>query len=1051
MINNSLEKNLTSPKQELGEFKNIVEKKSEINFGEKFNALDEQKKIEIIKKGLQEHKDLSSHRKSPEYAEKAFEAESIVLRLSPDKDDKKMEELLGLMEDVGILNTIESIEKTESFHILDDFHRLLVQYIKSGNETTLKEKLDIYPGLHMTLFKIQLPSIDREEDKGKKLEELLSSMEQFYSGMFALADNGVKNYFSIEISFPQGSDQVSFFCAIPDEKSGLFKNQILAIFSDAKISEITDDYNIFNGLEYVSGSILKFEESEFLPIKSYKDLDYDPINIILQSFNNLDKTEGASIQIVLSPSKKNKNQEFDKKIDALNEGKDIKSSLAGDSGFLLKTINSLHEAFFEGGEKKEEKDIKDKEKRSILVEQLKIKNSSRLYNSNIRFITAGNNQSHSDMIRQELESSFLQFENVNGNKFKFKKVEERDMDSFVKKYTFRVFDKKDSIILNTTELTSLFHFPRQKLGVGDILSSSNTAGAQVSYKIKSVQGNYNEDVFKKDIILEKKVQKNDSFKISDLWENDNQDVVEENILENNTQEFNTDNPFANYQLNKEEFFQEEDNYLKGKIEYTQNKIETKKEIFKEKEKNNSIVENINKNPPLIEDKKQNNLGGLKNMGDDSLKTGSNIILGINEYQGVETPIYLQPLDRMRHLYVIGQTGTGKTTLLKNMIVQDIKNGDGVCFIDPHGSDIEDILANIPPERHDDVIYFDPAYLDRPMGLNMLEYDPRYPEQKSFVVNEMLAIFEKLFDMKKSGSGGPMFEMYFRNAVLLTIDNPEDKATLLDVVRVLSDKEYRKQKLEKSTNVTVNQFWTKIAEQAGGDASMENVIPYITSKFDGFLSNDYMRPIISQEKSAFNFREVMDGKKILLINLSKGRLGELNSSLIGLIVVGKILMAALSRVDSLDKNLPPFYLYIDEFQNVTTDSISSILSEARKYKLSLNIAHQYIKQIDEGIKDAIFGNVGSMAVFRVGQEDAEFLKTQFEPTFTAQNIASIDNRNAYLKMLVDGEPQKPFNIRTLAPEEGSQENAEIIKNLSRQRYGKDRKEIEDIIRKKISYL
>jgi len=233
--------------------------------------------------------------------------------------------------------------------------------------------------------------------------------------------------------------------------------------------------------------------------------------------------------------------------------------------------------------------------------------------------------------------------------------------------------------------------------------------------------------------------------------------------------------------------------------------------------------------------------------------------------------------------------------------------------------------------------------------------------------------------------------------------------------------------------------------------MENVIPYITSKFDGFLSNDYMRPIISQEKSAFNFREVMDNKKILLINLSKGRLGELNSGLIGLIVVGKILMAALSRVDSLDKNLPPFYLYIDEFQNVTTDSISSILSEARKYKLSLNIAHQYIKQIDEGIKDAIFGNVGSMAVFRVGQEDAEFLKSQFEPTFTAQDIASIDNRNAYLKMLVDGEPQKPFNIRTLAPEEGSQENAEIIKNLSRQKYGRDRKEVEDVIRKNISLL
>jgi hypothetical protein len=233
--------------------------------------------------------------------------------------------------------------------------------------------------------------------------------------------------------------------------------------------------------------------------------------------------------------------------------------------------------------------------------------------------------------------------------------------------------------------------------------------------------------------------------------------------------------------------------------------------------------------------------------------------------------------------------------------------------------------------------------------------------------------------------------------------------------------------------------------------MENVIPYITSKFDGFLSNDYMRPIISQGKSAFNFREVMDDKKILLINLSKGRLGELNANLIGLIIVGKILMAALSRVDSLDKNLPPFYLYIDEFQNVTTDSISSILSEARKYKLSLNIAHQYIKQIDEGIKDAVFGNVGSMAFFRVGQEDAEFLEKQLQPVFSASDIASIDNRNAYLKMLVDGEPQKPFNIRTMAPGEGSKENAEKIKSLSRMRFGRSREEVEEEIRKKISFL
>lgn len=213
----------------------------------------------------------------------------------------------------------------------------------------------------------------------------------------------------------------------------------------------------------------------------------------------------------------------------------------------------------------------------------------------------------------------------------------------------------------------------------------------------------------------------------------------------------------------------------------------------------------------------------------------------------------------------------------------------------------------------------------------------------------------------------------------------------------------------------------------------------------------MRPIIAQEKSAFNMRDVMDNKKILLINLSKGKLGEMNSNLIGLIIVGKILMAALSRVDSLDKNLPPFYLYIDEFQNVTTDSISQILSEARKYKLSLNIAHQYIKQIDEKIRDAVFGNVGSMAVFRVGPEDAEFLEKQLAPTFNAADIIGLNNYNAYLKILVDGEPQKPFNIETIAPSQGNPEVKDYLKNRAAQELGRDRAEIEAEVNRKFAAM
>ena len=420
-----------------------------------------------------------------------------------------------------------------------------------------------------------------------------------------------------------------------------------------------------------------------------------------------------------------------------------------------------------------------------------------------------------------------------------------------------------------------------------------------------------------------------------------------------------------------------------------------------------------------------------------------IVLGINSYHGKDTEIRMSREDRLRHMYVIGQTGTGKTTILKNMIAQDIKNGEGCCFIDPHGSDIQDILSYVPKERIDDVIYFDPAYTARPMGLNMLEYDPKYPEQKTFVVNELMGIFNKLFDMKTSG--GPMFEQYFKNSAFLVMEHPESGSTLLEIGRVLSDKAFRDMKLSHCKNPIITQFW-KSAEQTTGDQSIANFVPYITSKFDNFISNDIMRPVVLQEKSVFNFREIMDNKKILLVNLSKGRLGEINANLIGLLLVGKIQMAAMSRVDMLGKPMNDFYLYIDEFQNVTTDSISSILSEARKYRLSLTIAHQYISQLEEKIKNAVFGNVGSMAVYRISTEDANFVEQKFKPTFTAQDIIKLDNFNSYVSMLVNGTPTKPFSMTShwsMTPK-GNTEIVEKIKELSYLKYGRPREEVEEEI-------
>lgn len=410
-----------------------------------------------------------------------------------------------------------------------------------------------------------------------------------------------------------------------------------------------------------------------------------------------------------------------------------------------------------------------------------------------------------------------------------------------------------------------------------------------------------------------------------------------------------------------------------------------------------------------------------------------IILGKNVYRGVETIVRMSPDDRRRHLYVVGQTGTGKSYFLRQLAAQDMATGQGIAFFDPHGEEIENLLGLVPKERTEDVIVFDPGDLERPLGLNMLEYNPQYPEQKTFIVNEMINIFDRLYDLKQTG--GPMFEQYMRNALLLLMDDPREQATLMDVPRVFADPDYRAKLLSKCQNGVTRDFWEKEAEKAGGEAALQNITPYVTSKFNTFVANDYMRPIISQPKSAFNFREVMDSGKILLVNLSKGRLGDINSNLLGMILVGKLTMAALSRVDIAGEQRRDFFLYIDEFQSVTTDSISTILSEARKYRLNLTVGHQYIKQLQEKIRDAVFGNVGSICAFRVGSEDAEFLAKQFEPVFTAADLMSVDNRKAYVKLLINGMTALPFNLEALSGKESDLEYGQKVKELSRLKYGK----------------
>jgi len=420
-----------------------------------------------------------------------------------------------------------------------------------------------------------------------------------------------------------------------------------------------------------------------------------------------------------------------------------------------------------------------------------------------------------------------------------------------------------------------------------------------------------------------------------------------------------------------------------------------------------------------------------------------LILGVSMFRGKKKMIYLSDKDRRRHLYVIGQTGTGKSVFLSNMAGDDVKRGKGIAFIDPHGDTAETILSVVPKERAEDVVIFDPADLNRPVGLNMLEYDFNRPEEKTFVINEMLEIFDKLYDLKTTG--GPMFEQYLRNALgLLMEDMPNEPATLTEVPRVFTDAEYRERKLNRIKNPIVVDFWIKEATKVGGEASLANITPYITSKFNIFLTNDYVRPIIGQFHSTIDFRKIMDEGKILIVNLSKGKIGDINANLLGMVIIGKLLKAAFSRVDIPEDERRDFYLYIDEFQNFSTDSIATILSEARKYRLDLIIAHQFIAQLTEKIRDAVFGNVGSMVTFRISAQDAEFVAKQFEPVFGISDLINIDNFNAYVKLLINNQPAPPFNIKTLPPLTGNPEIVGVLKELSRLKYGRDRQEVEEEI-------
>ena len=746
-----------------------------------------------------------------------------------------------------------------------------------------------------------------QTDPRLRIIEELTVFENFLSNI-----SKIKEPIIFEIAMPNIGEEINFYLSVPTKEIEFVKKTIFGFWPNTNVTILKDDYNIFNPQGTSLASIVKLKNHHYLPIKTYKELaqaNIDLLDSFLSAFNKLSKQgEGLALQIVLKSESNYENKKIFNIIKRLREGEKLSDILHKD--FFSVFIQKLSEIFItkDKEKKQEEEKLKPKPLEELAIKNLEFKASKPLFKLNIRLIASTNDEFTSENLISSLESAFNQFVNPNFNEFYFVRPKKEELKKIFYQFSFRIFDPKQSILLNSEEITSIFHFP---------------------------------------------------------------------------------------------------------ISYTKNNL-------------------IHWLPARIAPPPSN----LPTEG---------IILGENYYQGIKSIIRITKNDRRRHIYIIGQTGTGKTTLLKNMIIQDMRNGDGVCFIDPHGDVAQEILGLIPKERVDDVIYFNPGDTRRPIGLNILEYSPQRPEEKTFIINTLIEIIDKLYNLQVTG--GPMFEQYLRNSLYLIMDDPSWGYTLLEVSRVFVDESFRDDLLRKCKNYPVVEFWTKQAPVVGGELSLENMITWITSKLNPFILNEFLRPIIAQSKSTINFEDIMNNRKILIANLSKGIIGETSAYLMGMLLITKILLAAFARITIPEEERKDFYLYVDEFQNFAFKGVASILAEARKYRLSMVLAHQYIKQLPEEIASAIVGNVGTIISFRVGAQDAEFLERIFLPVFNKFDLVNIPNYNAYIKLLIHGYVSDAFNIKTLPPEPFSKELAEKIAELSMLKYGRDKEIIEKEIAEK----
>jgi hypothetical protein len=883
-------------------------------------------------------------------------------------------------------------------------------------------------------MKVTLPradsKLDKEQDTKKDFKEKIGIMTLFYKSVHKISTisawNTILNFIfahaKISLEMVYSGGQVHFYIAAYEEHMTLITQQVTSNYPDAEVkliskSDLPEIKPRWYALE--AASVSK-RNDDIYPLKTYKYFEDDPLSSFTNNFGSLKKTDVASIQIVMKPLGHSWNRKAKKAAGMVAKWEYKKwlkwGLLISGIRFILTPISWLFERFIRNEESASNAPGASSGDSYKIFNQAETEAQKMVgesagqpgFEASIRILVSSDTRESAHQGLQSLIAATSIFTDEYNNQLDNPQMIEdvfRIIFTPLRYFAFQyrligIFQKVSRF--SSDEMSTIFHFPDIKYNKSPII-------AWLDYKMLSIPQNLK---FPKTPLILKDYNRNTDGSI-----------------------FTQDGSLLKVDKNKNLFRDENKN-----LQLTSGMPVS---VFSE---GADIGKPIDPGKTPIQIDAQRKLGGFPLFKEA-------VLMGWNEYRNVKTPIYFDRKDRGRHHYIIGKSGGWKSVLIGYLARQDLWNGDGLCVIDPHGDLVEDILAFTPKERAQDMIIFDPSDFERPLGLNMLDLiatDPALQAiEKDRAALDATSIFIKMYGDEIFG---PRIQHYFRNGCLTLMDDAEDGGTLIDVPRLFVDEAFMKYKVSKIKNVMVKAFWEHEYAQTG-DREKQEMIPFFSAKFGPFITNTTMRNIIGQTKSAFNLRTVMDEQKVLMVNLSKGKIGDLNAQLLGLIMVSKINMAAMSRADMPEEKRKDFYLYVDEFQNFATDTFGEILSEARKYRLALIMAHQFIAQIwgsgdkqgkwgKPSIKDAVFGNAGTIMSFKVGADDAEYLEKEYAPLLSQQDIIGIANFTTYCKLNIDNATTRPFDMKTLWDNTyKNPEVSKIIKEYSRKMYGRKKEYVD----------